>query len=347
EVDMVVGNIHKSRIPEMVGRMVRGEPLEAEFKREGQRDWSPSLRDATAIRRLPEGRSRPFVKVQDGCNYVCSFCIIPTARGKSRSLSMEEVAATVNGYADAGAKEIVLTGIHLGHWGRDLEPKRRFGDMLEELIARTHSVRFRISSLEPNEVDKKVIDLVAESDRVCPHLHVPLQSGDDATLGRMRRVYRTPWYTKVIKDFHERVPNGTWGADVMVGFPGEDERAFEQSYRFLESIPFTYLHVFPYSQRRGTEASSMPDQIHPQVKRARSQRLIELSDMRRAEHAEKRLGQTLKVLIEGRRVGGRLRGYSECYVPVTLDGDDSWMNQLLPVQISAVTNGIAVGRVCE
>jgi threonylcarbamoyladenosine tRNA methylthiotransferase MtaB len=346
EVDLVVGNIHKSRLPAMVGQWARGDAINADFKRYGHRDWSPSLRDATAIRTLPEGRSRPFVKVQDGCDYVCSFCIIPTARGESRSIPMDEVVATVNRYAEAGAREVVLTGIHLGHWGRDIKPKRRFGDMLEELLERTHSVRFRVSSLEPNEVDKKVLDLVSGSERVCPHLHVPLQSGDNHILAQMRRVYRTPWYRKIAEEFKSRAPHGAWGIDVMVGFPGEDEKAFEQSYEFLTGIPFTYLHVFPYSQRRGTQAATMPEQVQPQVKQARSRRLIELSNRRRDQHTERVLGRKLQVLVERRRIKGRLRGYSECYVPVVLDGSDSLMNQLVRVQIIEVNDGVARGQIC-
>lgn len=343
EVDYVVGNMHKATLPALVRRLTDSNAPAAADAPVAQREWAPSLRDALAIQKLPSGRSRPFVKVQDGCNYVCSFCIIPKARGRSRSIPLDDIVTVIDRYEAAGAQEVVLTGIHLGHWGRDLSPKRRFGDMLESLLERTTIPRIRVSSLEPNEVDKKVLELVAMSPRVCPHLHVPLQSGDDATLGRMRRVYRTPWYSKIVDEFFDRVPGGAWGIDVMVGFPGEDDAAFQNTYRYLRNLPFTYLHVFPYSARRGTPAASMPNPVDPRVKRDRSRQLMSLSESRRAAHAAATVGRALPVLVESRRVNGRLRGYSDCYTPVSFDGPDTWMNQIVNVTVSSVTEHVAQG----
>ena len=343
EVDHVVGNIHKSRIPELVTSVLVGNKATLEAARVGNREWNPTLRDAASIRTLQRGRSRPFLKVQDGCDYVCSFCIIPQARGNSRSLSMDHVVDECRTYEQLGAQEVVLTGIHLGHWGRDLRPKRRFGDMVEELIARTESVRFRISSLEPNEVDSHVLDLVANHPRVCRHLHVPLQSGDDAVLSRMRRVYRTSWYEKIMSRFHEALPLGAWGIDVMVGFPGETDTEFENTVRFLESIPFTYLHVFPYSVRRNTVAATMPDQVTPQIKKARVQRLLRLSNRRKQQHIDASVGQLGDVLLEERRYKGKLRGYTEAYVPVLVDGPDEWMGTLRTIALRDSVPGYALG----
>ncbi len=334
EVDKVVGNVHKSAIPDMVARMLRGEDAEPAFERAGHRDWNPTLRDAAAIRTLAAGRSRPFVKVQDGCDYVCSFCIIPQARGASRSLSMDTVVAEITRYEALGAREIVLTGIHLGHWGRDLEPRRSFADMMVELLERTTVDRYRISSLEPNEVDSAVLELVATHPRVCPHLHVPLQSGDDRTLAAMRRVYRTAKYTTAVERFRELLPHGAWGIDVMVGFPGEDGERFEATVDYLRGIKLTYLHVFPYSPRRGTPAATMRDQVDPRIKRARVGVLTALSKERRAAHAQAGVGAEDAVLVEDRRVNGYLRGFTSTYVPVLFEGPDSLFNQLVPVRIT-------------
>ena len=344
EIDHVVGNIQKAQLPGMVARLLQGESPERPFVRPGNRDWNPTLRDATAIRRLPAGQSRPFLKVQDGCNYVCSFCIIPAARGESRSVSLEEVAAQARRYEALGAREIVLTGIHLGHWGRDLEPKRRFGEMVRALLDRTEHARLRISSLEPNEVDRDVLDLVATHPRVCPHLHVPLQSGDDHILGQMRRVYRAPMYRQLVKKFRSCLPSGAWGADVMVGFPGETDAQFENTVTLLDEADVTYLHVFPYSPRRGTPAATMPNPVPPPIQRQRVNRLKALSERQQTGHVARAVGTEGLVLVEERRVNGALRGYSENYVAVSLDGPDEWMNELVPVQIMSADGMTARGK---
>ena len=343
EVDHVIGNVHKSAIPNLIEQVLAGQSPKLDFKRTGSREWNPTLRDASAIRTLQKGRTRPFLKVQDGCDYVCSFCIIPQARGKSRSIPLPQVAQECREYIGLGAQEIVLTGIHLGHWGKDLQPKRRFGAMVRELLSETTEARFRISSLEPNEVDSDVLDLVANHPRICPHLHVPLQSGDNGTLARMRRVYRTSWYEKIIQRFSEALPFGAWGIDVMVGFPGETEQAFDNTVQFLQNIPFTYLHVFPYSVRKNTEAATMPLQVDPQEKKARVQILTKLSNTHRQRHLEKNIGRDGRVLVEEKRQQGLLRGYTENYVPVLFDGPDTMKNQIVPIALTDADDGFARG----
>jgi threonylcarbamoyladenosine tRNA methylthiotransferase MtaB len=344
EVDHVVGNVHKSALPGVISRVLEGKNPEPVITRDGHREWNPTLREVTAIRTLQRGRSRPFLKVQDGCDYVCSFCIIPQARGKSRSISLATIAEECRKYEEVGAKEVVLTGIHLGHWGKDLQPKRRFGSMVRELLEETATARLRISSLEPNEVDSDVLDLVTNHPRICKHLHVPLQSGDDTTLAKMRRVYRTRSYTKIIERFRHALPLGAWGIDVMVGFPGEDDTAFQNTYNYLAEIPFTYLHVFPYSVRRNTEAATMPGHVDPKVKRQRVRLLTELSTVRKREHIEANIGETGQVLVEEKRHRGLLRGYTENYVPVLFDGPDTLHNQLAPVMITERDGDYALGK---
>jgi len=348
EVDEVVGNHEKASLPDLAaalllhgaGRRARGErvpaasgaPLEARF-----REQSPSLRSIADLRALPRGVARPFIKVQDGCDYVCTFCIIPTARGPSRSRPLAEVAAEIRGLAALGAREVVLTGIHLGHWGRDLAPRRRFGAMLEALLARTEgdgtvpAPRLRVSSLEPNEVDDQLIDLVVSHPRVCTHLHVPLQSGDDTILGAMKRVYRASYYRRVVERFRSKTTTGAFGVDVMAGFPGEEARHFENTLNFLESIDVSYLHVFPYSVRAGTVAAGLSNQVPPADKKARVSRLTALSETRREDHANRSIGTTVEVVVEHTKAPrlsqtslpvepARCGGYSGNYLEVELSG---------------------------
>ena len=336
EIDHVVGNIHKATIPGLIMGLAAQDSATPGVSESVEADWNPSLRSVDAIRSLPMGRSRPFLKVQDGCNYVCSFCIIPEARGASRSLPLTEVLASAQRLETAGAREIVLTGIHLGHWGRDLIPKTSVCDLLEALLEATTEVRFRISSMEPNEVTERFLDLVVGQKRICDHLHVPLQSGDDDLLKQMRRVYRTDWYRHIISEYRRRLPDGGWGIDVMTGFPGETDQAFQNTYRFLRSIDCTYLHVFPYSAREGTVAASMSNPVPPEVKKERTRSLIALSDSLRKAHLERTVGKTHLVLVENVRTEGLLRGMSDTYVPVCFAGPDALMETLVSVQVKSI-----------
>jgi len=347
EIDHVVGNIHKATIPGLITDLAVQGSGSPPVMDSAQEDWNPSLRSVDAIRSLPMGRSRPFLKVQDGCNYVCSFCIIPEARGTSRSLSLSDVLASAQRLETAGAREVVLTGIHLGHWGRDLTPKTSLCDLLEALLEATSEVRFRISSLEPNEVTERFLDLVASRERICNHLHVPLQSGDDDVLKKMRRVYRSDWYRHIFSEYRRRVPDGGWGIDVMTGFPGETDEAFQNTYRFLRSIDCTYLHVFPYSPREGTVAATMSNPVPPEVKKKRTQALIALSETVQRLHWERTVGQTRLVLVENVRTDGLLRGMTDTYVPVCFAGPDALMESLVSVQVQSLgmrgTRGVLLG----
>ena len=190
------------------------------------------------ITALPETRTRPFIKVQDGCDYSCAFCIIPKARGVSRSFSIEYVRRQLGNYADLGAREVVLTGIHLGHWGRDLMPRVPFDEMLSRLLddLDPRIARVRLGSVEPNEVTPRLVKMLQEHPALCPHLHVPMQSGDDEVLRRMRRLYDTSLYSDVIHQLREALPEGAIGADVMVGHPGETD-AFERTLALIDLLP--------------------------------------------------------------------------------------------------------------
>ncbi|HZD95801.1 MAG TPA: tRNA (N(6)-L-threonylcarbamoyladenosine(37)-C(2))-methylthiotransferase MtaB, partial [Candidatus Sulfotelmatobacter sp.] len=222
-------------------------------------------------------KTRPNLKVQDGCNNRCSFCIIPSVRGQSRSMQMERVIAEANALVAAGYREIVLSGINLGRWGRDFQPQQRFVELIRALLEHTDIEKIRISSVEPMDWNDELIALVAGSPRFAKHAHVPLQSGSDRILRRMHRKYR-PWhYAEKIRSIREAMPDAAIGADVMVGFPGETDELFEESRSFIEHLPFTYLHVFTYSSRPGTPSAGMPDQVPVQMARERNRVLRDMA----------------------------------------------------------------------
>lgn len=333
EVSHVVGNADKASLPALL-RELSGLAAEPTPR---HREWAPSLRDAARIRALPEGKSRPFVKIQDGCDYVCSYCIIPAARGKNRSLPLDEVTETIRRYGQLGAKEVVLTGIHVGHFGRDMRPRRNLLDLLKIIEAERLVPRVRISSIEPNELRTDLLDFAAASETVCPHFHVPLQSGSDEVLRQMRRVYTTRFYAGMTEAIRARMPHAALGIDVIVGFPGETARAFDETVRFLRSLDFTYLHVFPYSPRAGTDAAMMVDQVPPEEKKERGEILRQLSDERRQAYYQSQVGRDAQMLVEERRArSGRLRGFTETYVAVELDGPDALRDTLQPVRLLQV-----------
>ncbi len=331
EVDEVVGNDGKATL---VGRILGDEqaaspaPPTPTSRREAGRNWSPRIRAADAVvMDLPESRTRPFLKVQDGCDYSCAFCIIPKARGLSRSVNPDEVLKEALRYAELGARELVLTGIHLGHWGRDLAPRRPFaaliGELADGLAADGRIGRLRLGSVEPNEVSDELLDLVAEHPVLCRHLHLPLQSGDDAVLRRMRRLYRSADFAATVERVYQRMPDAALGVDVLVGHPGEDSDAFGNTRALLGDLPLTYMHVFPYSPRPGTPSATMDDPVHPAERSLRVASLLRLSAQRRLAFHERQTGQRLELLIleeAGERQGVQLlRGLSRRFVPAQLE----------------------------
>ncbi|HEV7673093.1 MAG TPA: tRNA (N(6)-L-threonylcarbamoyladenosine(37)-C(2))-methylthiotransferase MtaB [Candidatus Angelobacter sp.] len=241
-------------------------------------------------------KTRPNLKVQDGCDNRCSFCIIPSVRGQSRSMTLDRVIEEANALVAAGYREIVLSGINLGRWGRDFQPQQKFEHLVRSLLEHTGIEKIRISSVEPMDWSDDLIALVAGSPRVARHAHVPLQSGSDRILRRMHRKYR-PWhYAEKIRKIHEAMPEAAIGADVMVGFPGETDELFEESRSFIENLPFTYLHVFTYSSRPGTSAAAMPDQVPVHVARERSRVLRELATEKNRAFRQSFIGRTLEVI---------------------------------------------------
>jgi threonylcarbamoyladenosine tRNA methylthiotransferase MtaB len=241
-------------------------------------------------------KTRPNLKVQDGCDNRCSFCIIPSVRGQSRSMKLDRVIEEANALVSAGYREIVLSGINLGRWGRDFQPQQRFEDLVRALLEHTGVEKIRISSVEPMDWSDELIALVAGSSRIAKHAHVPLQSGSDRILRKMHRKYR-PWhYAEKIRKIHQAMPEAGIGADVMVGFPGETHELFEESRSFIEHLPFTYLHVFTYSSRPGTPSAAMPDQVPVHVARERNRVLRELAAEKNRAFRQSFVGKTLEVI---------------------------------------------------
>lgn len=275
---------------------------------------APLIRLQTPTRRMPltvlpaaaGSRARALLKVQDGCNYRCAFCIVPQVRGGSRSLSIDRCVAQASALVEGGATEVVLTGIHLGTWGRDLSPKRRLVDLVAALLPALGPARLRLSSIDPHEVDDDLLALLAEHPtQLCPHLHLPVQSGDDGTLVAMRRGHDARHFVSAVRRAADVLGRPGLGTDVIVGFPGEDEAAFERTRALLASLPLSYLHVFSYSVRPGTAAAEMPDHVPPAEIARRSAVLRQLSADKAAAFRQAHAGATLDVVVNRRAAASR------------------------------------------
>jgi threonylcarbamoyladenosine tRNA methylthiotransferase MtaB len=282
-------------------------------------------------------KTRPNLKVQDGCNNRCSFCIIPSVRGQSRSMKLERVIEEADALVAAGYREIVLSGINLGRWGRDFQPQQRFEQLVRALLQQTGIQKIRISSVEPMDWSDELIALVAGSQRIAKHAHVPLQSGCDRILRRMHRKYR-PWhYAEKIRKIREAMPDAAIGADVMVGFPGETDELFEESRSFIEHLPFTYLHVFTYSSRPGTPSAAMPDQIPVHVARERNRILRELAAEKNRAFRKSFLGRVLEVITLQAGGDSWTEALSDNFLKVRVAGRHA-ANQILTAEITEVTD---------
>jgi threonylcarbamoyladenosine tRNA methylthiotransferase MtaB len=290
--------------------------------------------------------TRATIKVQDGCNDFCSFCIIPHLRGKSSSRPLAAILDHAQTLADSGYKEIDLTGVHTGAYGEDLDPPTNLLSMLEQLVQVDGIERIRLNSIEPTTVSDELLAFIAESPKVAKHLHICLQSGDDEILRRMRRHYDVAAYRDLIARVMARMPQCGLGSDMLVGFPGETQAHFERTYHAVESLPFSYLHVFSYSSRPGTPAAKYPDQVHPMAKKARSQRLRALGQAKKRAFAERFLGCTVHILLEGKRDKARqlLSGLTENYIRVYVDAPESLVNHLVPVRLVAVEGDDVLGE---
>ncbi len=292
-------------------------------------------------------RTRPFLKIQDGCKFACTFCIIPSVRGPNRSLAPNQVVAEAQRLASAGHPEIVLTGINLGTYGWDLRPKTSLSALLRRLLDETTIPRIRLSSLHPHEVKPEMIRLMAGSSRLCRNIHLALQSGDDEILRRMARSYRSRHFRDVVSRLHQEVPGIAIGVDVIVGFPGETEAAFANTTSLLEDLPVSYFHVFTYSRRSGTKAAEMSDQVSPAAKARRNRILRDLGVQKFLAFKRAFLGRTLPVVVleERDRKTGLLQGVSDNYLGILFPGADALKGRLLEVRVEDLDpGGMLVGR---
>lgn len=287
-------------------------------------------------------KTRPNLKVQDGCNNRCSFCIIPFVRGRSRSLKLDNVLREVDALVARGYREIVLSGINLGRWGRELAPRTSFAAMLSAILESTGIEKIRISSVEPMDWTGELIEMVAASPRICKHAHVPLQSASDKILRRMHRKYR-PWhYADRIERIRRAMPDAAIGADVMVGFPGESDDDFEQTRAFIERLPFTYLHVFTYSSRPGTPSAAMPEQVPVRVARERNRVLRELAVRKKQAFLQSFVGREVEAITLTRREGEFTEALTDNYLKLWLRGDYE-ANRQLRVQVEGLREDALVG----
>lgn len=286
-------------------------------------------------------RTRTFLKVQDGCDYSCTFCTIPQARGRSRSGEIADIVAQAAEIAASGVKEIVLTGVNIGDFGiRDGVRQDRFFDLVQALDAVEGIERFRISSIEPNLLSDEIISFVAGSKRFVPHFHMPLQSGSDKILGQMRRRYKRDLYAQRVARIRELMPDCCIGVDVIVGFPGETREDFLDTYAFLNDLDIAYLHVFTYSERENTIAAQMEGAVPGAHRSERSKMLHILSEKKRRAFYQSQLGETGDVLFEGDIKDGYMHGFSRNYVKVRTPYDPLLVNELVPVRfVEIAENG--------
>lgn len=286
-------------------------------------------------------RTRAFVKVQEGCNARCSYCVVPLARGAERSDPIEGILTRISDLSRKGYREIVLTGIHLGRYGDSDDVSLL--DLLRRLVREKFPVRYRLSSLEPLEISDDLIRFMAEAPEIAPHLHIPLQSGDDRILREMRRPYRADQFASRVEKASTLLDSPGIGVDVMVGFPGEDDTAFQNTVSVIERLPVTYLHVFPFSPRPGTPAHRMKGQVPSKIKKDRARIIREIGEKKNEMFRRSRIGRTLEVLTE-RRDGTHLTGKSEDYLTVYMDDDSGEVNRIVPVTVVCLREDGVYGK---
>jgi threonylcarbamoyladenosine tRNA methylthiotransferase MtaB len=337
----IVGHSDKIIIPEILSLAETGKNESAEervavdrrpltVKVNGQRSTVPEFH-----LQKRHARTRPFLKIQDGCNAFCTYCIVPYARGRSRSLPMEAVLKSIGRLKADGIHEIVLTGIHIGQYGLDLKPGTSLTDLLAAIEAAGLMERIRISSIEPVEISDELIDRVAGSRVFCHHFHIPLQSGDNDVLKRMNRPYTREMFYNLVTRIHDRIPDAAIGADVLVGFPGESDAAFDQTFSLVASLPITYLHVFPFSPRKGTPAHGFLNQVPHATVKTRCSALRTLGKAKKKSFYRSHIGKEAEILIEGIRdkASGLLKGLTSNYIPVMVEGKHHLGNTLAKARI--------------
>lgn len=342
-VSLVVGTADKNKIVELVEEQVEktNPPLNivTDISQQYQFQELPTVVDGA--------KTRAFIKVQEGCNNYCAYCIIPYARGPLRSRNLESIFDEVQQLIREGFKEVVLTGIHTGAYGLDFKDGTELSTLVKRLVAIDGLKRLRLSSVEPNDITPELINILEASPVFCNHLHIPLQSGDDSVLKAMGRRYNTYDFRRLIASIRERVPGIAITTDVIVGFPGETDQMFENTYRFCQDMNFSGMHVFKYSPRQGTRAADFPNQVPSDQKEMRSHRLIELSQCLAENFAQQSVGSTVEVLAEHpvKERPGYWEGLTETYLRIEFATNQDVHGKLLPILLTEFANGKLSGKI--
>jgi len=326
-IDYIVGTADKLRLADIIPepaklpqpQVIRERVQREQFSIEGS-GYYPS-------------HTRANIKIQEGCNFVCSFCIIPTSRGPARSRDFDDILRESRELAREGHREIVITGINIGTYTHEGKGLATLASLVKAMSAIEGLDRIRLSAIEPTTIEPELIDLIASDNKICPYLHVPMQSGDTGVLDRMRRGYTAEEFRKIMDQLIARVPGIGLGTDVVVGFPGESEEAFQRSYELIEALPYTHIHVFSFSARKGTAAWSMKDKINSEVINERSARMRELGERKKLDYYSARKNQTVRVLFEERESNGYCIGFSNNYIKVRVDAPGEFTNRMGDVRI--------------
>lgn len=341
-VDIIIGTKDRHRIVQLV------EEVKEKNEILNLVDESKFYKEFEELPLANPDRARAFLKVQEGCDRYCTYCIIPYARGPVRSRDPESTITEVKKLVSQGYLEVVLTGIHTALYGKDFADEDVDLSWLIERLAKIDGLkRLRVSSIDPDDFTPRLLKVMTENPVVCPHFHIPLQSGDDRILKKMGRRYTTADYESLVEEIKKRKPGAAITTDIMVGFPGEDEEKFTNSYKFVEKMPFSDLHVFKYSKRQGTPAAKMKDQVEPAVKNERSEKLIKLAEGKFSHYAANFLGCWKEVLVERKLENGYWEGHTDNYLPVQFSahGDADLECQLVNVCLKKVEGKKIIGKI--
>ena len=338
EVNLVMGTNDRKKIVEEVKKIDASRKVS-------------TVDDIMKVKALEEieinktnGKTRAFMKIQDGCDRYCSYCIIPYARGRVRSRDLESIVKEVENLASNGYKEVVLTGIHVASYGKDIKDSDiKLLDVIKQINDIEGIERIRLSSVEPILFTDEFVEAVSTMDKVCPHYHLSLQSGCDETLKRMKRRYTTEEYKAIVDRLRAAIPNVSITTDVIVGFPGETNEEFDKTYEFLKDIELTHMHVFKYSPRKGTPAATMENQVDPSTKHDRSEKLLQLNEENFNKFGQKMLDKEFNVLFEQKVGDNKYEGLTENYVKVIVESDNDISEQILKVKIKDVKNEFLEG----
>ena len=331
-VSLVIGNEEKQRLLDFLVDDNAATEVAVSDIRQVENVCLPALTTFS-------GRSRAFVQIQNGCDAFCSYCIIPYARGASRSASPDEILQQVKTLVASGFREVVLTGIHIGGYGADLATPLSLNDLVRRIETETGVHRLRLGSIEPTELTGELLATIASSKVICHHLHIPLQAGNDHVLQRMKRTYDTEFFERLLERVRASMPKAAICLDVITGFPGETEAEFSSAFEFISRLPLTDMHVFPYSQRPGTPAANFPDQVPGNLSKDRAERLRLLAAEKYRSFAESFIGEELEVVVESGKKKGLLKGVSRNYLDVRFSGEASLSGQCVMVKPFAWVDG--------